>query len=79
MQARWVFGLKSRAPDAGPIFYVVPRRDSNTLLPIIRFHVQANSTIISDEWRAYGAFRQLGFRHMTVNHSRNFVNPVTGN
>lgn len=76
---RWVFGINPRGCGAGPIFYVVPKRDSNTLLPIIQYHVQANSTVISDEWRAYGALRRLGYVHMTVNHSRNFINPVTGN
>jgi hypothetical protein len=36
------------------------------------------TTIWSDEWRAYNGLNQLGFRHHTVNHSRHFVDPVTG-
>ena len=38
-----------------------------------------HTKIISDEWCAYKRIEEnLGFEHDTVNHSQNFVNPITG-
>ena len=39
--------------------------------------VVAGSTIWSDEWAAYRQISSLGYTHQTVNHSRNFWDPVT--
>ena len=36
------------------------------------------SDIHSDEWRAYNKIRKNSFKHYTVNHKENFVNPLTG-
>lgn len=58
------------------MFYVA-KRNANTLLPIIQKNLLPGTTIISDEWRAYNTLGQLGYTHFTVNHSENFVNPVT--
>ena len=34
--------------------------------------------IHSDEWRAYSKLKNYGYKHFTVNHKENFVNPKTG-
>ena len=59
---------------------VVPRRDAAALLPIINAHTAPGSVIHSDMWAAYNRVQQLPpvAAHNTVNHSRNFVDPVTG-
>jgi len=58
---------------------IASKRTATILLSLIRSHVAPHSTIMNDEWAAY---RQLpnfnNYTHMTVNHSVNFVNPVTG-
>ena len=55
------------------------RRDARTLLTIIQRHVQPGSLVYTDEWAAYRQMqRVLGFNHQTVNHSVNFVDPITG-
>lgn len=76
----WVFGMVHQRAN-GLVerrFIQVPRRDANTLLPIIQQHIAPGSTIRSDEWRAYIRLGRLGYTHETVNHSLWFVDPVTG-
>lgn len=75
----WVFGLTAK--EFNPprtLFYVVLRRDQRTLHKLIRRHCLPGATIVSDCWRGYNNLGQLGYRHLTVNHTRNFVDPLTG-
>ena len=74
----WVFGIAdtSRTPAVG-YMEIVEKRDAATLLPIIERVIQKGSIIYSDEWKAYSKIKNLGFKHMTVNHSQNFVGPNT--
>ena len=78
---QWVFGLvdTSKQPALG-YMEIVPRRDAQTLLPIIRAHTAPGTTIHSDEWRAYSTVGQLPnvSNHSTINHSLHFVDPSTG-
>ena len=37
--------------------------------------VKPGSTIYSDYWKAYLHLGEIGYKHGTVNHSHNFVNP----
>lgn len=77
---RWVFGLISNEYAVPrPIFYVVDNRSRRVLLPIIRHHVLPGTTIMSDQWAAYNNVGAYNFVHQTVNHSRHFVDPATGN
>ena len=58
--------------------YTVPDRSAATLLPIIAQSILPGSAVMSDLWAAHGGIGALGFQHLTVNHSINFVGPVTG-
>lgn len=58
--------------------FVVDKRDAATLIPIIQQNVLPGTIIVSDEWRSYGQLKNLGYRHFTVNHSKNFVDPKSG-
>ena len=59
---------------------VVQRRDAATLLQIINAHTAPGSIIHSDMWASYNRVQRLPpvAAHNTVNHSRHFVDPVTG-
>lgn len=72
----WVFGLYQSQTRIR--FYVVQDRTGDTLIPLINSNVEKNSTVVSDEWAGYNRLSQHGYVHETVNHSRNYINPVTG-
>jgi hypothetical protein len=71
----WVFGLKQGSDCR---YFYVQHRDRNTLIPIIKRECETGSVIHSDEWPAYGNLNVIGYSHLTVNHQRNYVDPVTG-
>jgi len=89
VKGNWVFGLFDR--ESGNVYLErVDKRNSETLIPIIKKIVKKRSIINTDEWRAYRSLQKIfvrspdgnrrcnRFTHMTVNHSRNFVNRQTG-
>ena len=58
--------------------YTVPGRRAATLLPIIQGSIRPGmTTAMSDLWRAHGGVAALGYKHITVDHSMNFVDPQT--
>ena len=80
VEGQWVFGGICR--ETREIFLVpLPnnKRDRATLIePIILEHIKPGTTIISDCWIAYDKLGTVGFQHLTVNHSYNFIDPHTG-
>ena len=75
----WVFGMVER--DSGDLrLEVCPdnKRDQNTLLELVKKHVSPGTTIMSDCWRGYNNLSANGYNHLTVNHTKNFVDPHTG-
>ena len=76
IREQWVFGGIDTKTKAG---FMVPvdRRDAATLLPIIQQFILPGTTIVSDLWGAYNTVGNLGYAHLTVNHSANFVDPIT--
>jgi hypothetical protein len=79
----WVFGLVERQfENQKPKCYlqIVKNREAETLLSVIFEKCRQGTTIFSDCWSSYNkisAFKE--FKHQTVNHSLNFVDPDTGN
>lgn len=63
------------------ILQFVDDRTRNTLLIIIEKNVLPGSEIQSDCWGAYNAISAIPIIppfHKTVNHSQNFIDPITG-
>jgi hypothetical protein len=80
---QWIFGGICRETKQAFIV-AVPDRSESTLLPIIYQRISPGtivtpSIIISDRWRAYNNIgNDERYKHLTVNHSQNFVDPETG-
>lgn len=77
----WVFGGICRRTKERFCF-VVPIRDTTTLSKLIYAFILPGTKIISDCWKAYNFLDKLPFPqpyvHETINHSKNFVDPITG-
>ena len=75
----WIFGRIYR--EDGQIFMrIVDDRKAPTLLEAIKQCIAPGTQIISDQWKAYNALDTQSpqiYEHLTVNHSENFVDPVT--
>ena len=69
----------SQEPALG-VMELVPKRDANTLLPIIQRHIRPGTIIWSDQWRAYQQVANMSgvAQYQSVNHSLSFVDPTTG-
>lgn len=80
-QQIWVFGGICRQTHERFCF-VVPLRNTAILSKYIYDYIRFGTKIISDCWKAYDFLDKLPqpqpYQHETVNHSKNFVDPVTG-
>ena len=72
-----MFGMIESNSRKVKMFYVEDR-SAETLIPLLRAHVHPDSTIWSDEWRAYGTLGEYFRKHETIKHEINFVDPNTG-
>lgn len=79
VKERWVLGITMTDHNpARSIFYVVENRRAGTIIPLIRRNLKRGTAITTDMARCYNSLPQYGYTHHTVNHSRHFVDPVTG-
>ena len=77
VEGQWVFGGREKY-DKGKIFMVpVPNRKQSTLIALIKKWIKPGSIIHSDCWKAYTKLSKLGYTHVTVNHSKQFVDRST--
>ena len=76
IEGQWVFGGICRQTRK---FFLVPVEDrgKDTLLAVLKDHVLPGTTIMSDCWRAYHCLSDHGYVQYKVNHSVNFVDPIT--
>ncbi|XP_023223848.1 uncharacterized protein LOC111625053 [Centruroides sculpturatus] len=77
---KWIVGGICKE-DKNCFICHVKDRSENTLNWVVYKYVKSGSVIITDEWRSYNHIddiKGLNIEHKTVNHSKNFVNPKTG-
>ena len=73
----WVFGMVERTPERRIVLIPVDKRDKETLEKVIIKYVHRESIIYSDCWKAYNNLYFYFDAHLNVNHSKNFVDPIT--
>ena len=67
-----VFGLLKRG---GKVYTkVIADAKQRTLMPIIKDKVVSDSIVYSDSWKGYNALDVSEFKHMRINHSKEFAN-----
>jgi transposase-like protein len=74
----WVVGGIERGIGGKCFVEVVQNRNAETLYDIISRRVLPGTIIYTDLWRGYMGINSLGMIHGTVNHSRYFVDPISG-
>lgn len=74
----WILGFVKRTPERHIIMIPVERRDKVTITAEITKYVRRGSIIMTDKWGGYVGLNEYGYQHMTVNHSTNIVDPITG-
>jgi len=79
----WVFGMCQKYENCvfevvEPRYFVVEKKDKQTLYGIIQNEIEIGTEIHSDECLAYKTIETKGYIHKTVNHSHFFVDPTSG-
>ena len=74
VEGQWVFGGREKYNKKKFFMIPVHNRKQNTLIPIIKKWIKPGSIIHSDCWKAYNKLASIGYTHITVNHSKEFVN-----
>ena len=72
----WVVGIYRNKNDVR--FFIVQDRKGDTLPELIRKNCEKQSIVRTDERGGYRRLPEDGFVHETVNHSKWFVDPVSG-
>lgn len=73
----WIIGMIERQTN-NVRFEKIVTRDRDTLLCVLKKYVHKNATIITDCWKGYTDVKSYFHKHITVNHSENFISPSTG-
>jgi transposase-like protein len=73
----WVLGMVEKTPERKIVCLPVDKRDGATLIPLIKKYVHPESIIHTDKWGGYIKLSELEYQHFSVNHSKNFVDPIT--
>ena len=74
----WVFGVVERGSQKVLLFHVPDRSRESLVHRLITTHIQRGTVIYSDQFTPYIPLNQLGYIHVSVNHSKNFVDPDSG-
>lgn len=75
----WVIGGVERTSERRMFAVPVARRDADTICSVVSEYVEKGSIIYTDCWKGYDqALLSLNLSHYTVNHSKSYVDPLSG-
>ena len=74
----WIFGMVERTEERRIHLLAVDDRKASTLKKALVKRVDSESTIYSDCWKGYNSLIEQFSEHLTVNHSENYKDPITG-
>ena len=77
VEGQWVFGGREKCNKSKIFMILVSNRKKSTVLPIIKKWIKPGTIIHSDCWKAYSDLKLHGYTHVTVNHSKEFINQET--
>lgn len=78
VEGQWIFGGRETENKKNIFMVPVHDRKKDTLIRLIKKYIAKGSTIHSDCWKAYNELQNMGYKHVTVNHSQHFKDPFTG-
>ena len=58
-------------------FIPIENKNEENLVHLIKLHVGLGTKILTDGFSSYQNLHEHGFQHESVNHSENFVDPIT--
>ncbi|BHF83518.1 hypothetical protein SprV_0902666100 [Sparganum proliferum] len=73
----WLVGMYDTKRKKA-LFEQVNDRSWTALISVIRRWVAKGSVIVTDEWKTYKRLPSEGYKHFSVNHSKNSKDPTTG-
>ena len=74
----WIFGGVEHTTQRRLFLEAVPNRKKETLEEVLLRKVELGTIIYSDGWKGYSNLKNIGYQHMVVNHSKHFLDPLTG-
>lgn len=79
VREKWLFGAIDTVSKSF-VLRNIPNRKAFTLSRVIKETIAEDTAVVSDMWPAYISLfsKEPGYTHKTVNHSRHYVDPVTG-
>ena len=77
-EGQWVFGMVERDTGRSLVFRVPDRQQETLVARQVREFIEPGTVIISDKFSPYFNLNDVGYIHLMVNHSENFVDPYTG-
>ena len=78
VEGQWVFGGREKNDKTKVFMIPVHNRKQETLIPLIQKWIKPGTIIHSDCWKSYNKLGKLGYTHLTVNHSKHFLDWRTG-
>ena len=75
----WLLGMVERTSERRIVLLRLKKWDKLTLNTLITKYAAKGSIIHTDKWKGYSGLTSLGYKHYTVNHSKNFKDTETGN